>query len=105
MPVFPEVAAFELAPDWICEMVSPKTGRLDRVRKLPVYAEHKVRHAWLIDPIQRTLEVLRLHDDGWVVISVFGGDEAVRAEPFDAIELRLGALWISPTPPDPEGSP
>jgi Uma2 family endonuclease len=97
MPAFPDVAAFELAPDWICEVVSPKTGRIDRVRKLPVYAKHNVRHAWLIDPVNRTLEVYRLQGDGWFLVSTFGGDGAVRAEPFDAIDLPLGALWISPT--------
>lgn len=59
MPTVPAVAYFELAPDWVCEVVSPKTGRLDRMRKLPVYARERVAHAWLIDPLQRTVEVFR----------------------------------------------
>jgi Uma2 family endonuclease len=52
---------FSLAPDWICEVLSPSTAtKLDRAEKLPIYARAEVRHAWLIDPVLRTLEVLRL---------------------------------------------
>jgi Uma2 family endonuclease len=104
VPEFPDVAAFDIAPDWVCEVISPSTGRLDRVKKLPKYAQEGVGHAWLVDPITHTLEVYRVHDARWLLVSTFGGDGAVRAEPFDAIELTLGALWISPTPPDPEES-
>ncbi len=94
MPILPDVAAFELAPDWVCEVVSPSTGRLDRVRKLPVYARHGVAHAWLIDPLQRTLEVFRLVGGHWSLISTHEGDDPVRVEPFDAMEIPLRTLWL-----------
>ncbi len=68
--------------------------------KLRLYAEAGVAHAWLVDPVEHTLEVLRLREGSWTIVAVFTGSEAVRAEPFDAIELPLGALWI-----DPEGAP
>jgi Uma2 family endonuclease len=55
MPSIPNVAYFELAPDWLCEVVSPSTGRLDRVRKMPVYGRAGVSHMWLVDPSTRTL--------------------------------------------------
>lgn len=84
---------FSLAPDWICEVLSPATARLDRIDKLPRYARAEVRHAWLIDPIVRTLEVFRLEAGRWSLIGTFGEDARVRAEPFDAIELELGVLW------------
>ena len=57
MPTLPDVAAFTVAPDWICEVVSAATERLDREVKLPVYAREGVRHAWLLDPVTRMLEV------------------------------------------------
>lgn len=93
MPVIPDAPAFELAPDWVCEVVSPSTGGLDRAKKMPLYARFGVAHAWLVDPLARTLEVLRLDGAGWRVAATFEGDAIVRAEPFDAIELELGALW------------
>ncbi len=94
MPVFPDAAAFEVAPDWLCEVQSPSTARIDRVKKLPIYKEHGVQHVWLVDPVDRTLEVLRLENDRWVVAGNFAGDDVVRAEPFDAVEIELRALWI-----------
>ncbi len=93
MPSLPETAWFEVAPDWICEVVSPSTAGLDRVVKLPRYAEHGVGHAWLVDPISRTLEVYRLVDGRWTMVGAHGADEQVQAEPFDAIELDLKLLW------------
>ncbi|HYJ08778.1 MAG TPA: Uma2 family endonuclease [Polyangiaceae bacterium] len=94
MPVMTTAEAyFSLAPDWVCEVVSPSTGAKDRARKLPIYARESVRHVWLVDPLQRTLDVLRLQDRNWVIVAVHEGGAKVRAEPFDAIELDLGILW------------
>jgi Uma2 family endonuclease len=94
MPAFPDVAAFDRAPDWVCEVTSPSTARLDRVRKLPRYAHHEVEYAWMVDPIARMLEVFRRSGEHFTLIAAFEDDAVVRAEPFDAIELDLAALWI-----------
>ncbi|MEI8256998.1 MAG: Uma2 family endonuclease [Deltaproteobacteria bacterium] len=93
MPELPEVAAFTLAPDWVCEVLSPATARLDRVRKLPVFAREGVAHVWLVDPHAQTLEVFRLEQSRYVLVLTAAADEKVRAEPFDAIELGLDSLW------------
>lgn len=95
MPAVPDTAWFELAPDWICEVVSPSTGRLDRTAKMPVYAREGVAFAWLVDPLQRTLEVFALRDRHWLLLATHAESERVRAEPFAAVELELGALWLS----------
>jgi Uma2 family endonuclease len=88
-----DLLAFELAPDWVCEVLSPSTNTIDRVRKLPVYAREGVPFAWLLEPIQRTLEVFQLQDGQWKTVGTWEGDAKVRAVPFDAIELDLSALW------------
>ncbi len=94
MPELPVDDAFAtLAPDWACEVLSPSTAASDRAQKLPIYARELVNHVWLVDPLQRTLEVLRREGARWVIIAVHRGDERVRAEPFDAIELDLAILW------------
>jgi len=94
MPFVPEeLVAFEIAPDWICEVLSPSTGTLDRVRKMPVYAREGVPFAWLLEPIQRTLEVFQLQGQQWHTVGTWEGDVKVRAVPFDAIELDLSSLW------------
>jgi Uma2 family endonuclease len=88
-----DAASIDIAPDWICEFLSPSTAALDRTKKLPLYAREKVLHVWLVDPIAKTLEVLRLVDGRWTLVAAYEGDAKVRAEPFDAIELELAALW------------
>jgi Uma2 family endonuclease len=93
MPLMPRVPAFELAPDWVCEVLSPSTAGLDRVKKLGVYLREGVRHVWFVDPEGRTLEVLRSAGESYLLARTFTGDEPVRAEPFDAVDLELGALW------------
>jgi Uma2 family endonuclease len=94
MPALPNVAAFTQAPDWVCEVVSPSTVGVDRVRKMRIYARESVGHLWLVDPLAKTLEVYRLQDDHWVVASTHAGSERVRAEPFDAVELDIARWWL-----------
>jgi len=87
-------AALTVVPDWVCEVLSPATGRHDRLRKMPVYARHGVTHAWLIEPVQRTLEVYRRQGEHWLLTAAYGDEEFVRAEPFDAIEVELSRWWL-----------
>jgi len=93
MPTVPDVAGFELAPDWVCEVISPSTGEIDRGRKMRVYARERVGHLWIVDPILRTLEVYRLEDGRWVVACTHAGTEQIRAEPFDAVALDMRRWW------------
>jgi Uma2 family endonuclease len=93
LPEIPDEAALTLAPDWVCEVLSPSTEALDRARKMGVYAREEVKHLWLVDPRPRMLEVYRLERGRWVRLEAYEGDATVRAEPFEAIELRLGSLW------------
>ncbi|WP_437948086.1 Uma2 family endonuclease [Sorangium sp. So ce296] len=94
MPELPQTAYFELAPDWICEVLRPSTEGVDRDEKMPIYAREGVRHAWLVDPIARTLEVYVLGEDRrWGPAMVHRDAARVRVEPFDASELDLSVLW------------
>jgi Uma2 family endonuclease len=93
MPEMPHASAFELAPDWVCEVLSDSTRKVDRIKKTSIYARESVRHLWFVDPIDRTLEIYRLVDGRWSLIESHTDDAVVRAEPFDAIELELAALW------------
>lgn len=94
MAVLRNVPYFEQAPDWVCEVVSPASARIDRVRKMPIYARERVGHLWLVDPLLRTLEVYRLEEQRWVVVGPYGGVETVRAEPFEAVEIDTNRWWL-----------
>ena len=94
MPVLPNVVGFTQPPDWVCEVVSPRTGAIDRGRKMRIYARERVGHLWMVDPLARTLEIYRLEADRWIVASTHAASERVRPEPFDAIELDIGRWWL-----------
>ena len=94
MPVLPNVVGFTQPPDWVCEVVSPSTGAVDRGRKMRIYARERVAHLWMVDPLARTLEIYRLEDNRWVVAGTHAASEHVRAEPFDAVELDIGRWWL-----------
>jgi Uma2 family endonuclease len=93
MPEIPDVAAFTLAPDWVCEVLSDRTEKIDRGKKMRIYRRESVGFVWLVNPVLQTVEVYRLENVRWVLLDTFEENEKVRAEPFDAIELDLSVLW------------
>jgi Uma2 family endonuclease len=87
---------FTIRPDWICEVLSPSTERFDRAAKVALYAAAGVRHAWLINPLQHTLEILQLSSETpsqWLSLSVFSDAGQVKGVPFEAVDLDLSILW------------
>jgi Uma2 family endonuclease len=93
MPSLPDTAWFELAPDWVCEVLSPGTVRIDRAKKMPIYGATGAAHLWLIDPDQRTLEAYENTGGRWLLLRVFENADQVTAAPFDAVAFDLGGLW------------
>ena len=83
----------EVVPDWVCEIVSPSSARIDRVKKRALYARAGVGHYWIVDVAERTVEALALVDDTWRDAGSFDEDEPARIPPFDAITLELSRLF------------
>lgn len=94
LPRIPRDQRFEVAPDWVCEVVAPSSAKKDRTIKPPVYAKYGVAWMWLVDPLARTLEVFALQDGQWVVAGLYKDQDRVGAEPFSEVELQLNDLWV-----------
>ncbi|MBN2679707.1 Uma2 family endonuclease [Acidithiobacillus montserratensis] len=94
MPALPNIAWFEMAPDWVCEVLSPATARTDRALKLPRYATAGVAHCWLIDPDIRTLEAYANQNGQWLLLGTWAGDDQATVDPFAAVTLDLAGLWV-----------
>ncbi|HVK62825.1 MAG TPA: Uma2 family endonuclease [Polyangium sp.] len=93
LPRLPEEAV-TLAPDWVCEILTPNTRNYDQRIKKPFYAKHGVTWLWLVDPEAHVLTAHRLRNGRWHELGTWGDDDCVRIEPFDAIELPLSDLWL-----------
>lgn len=56
-------------------------------------AREEVRHVWLVEPTDRTLEAFELREGEWVLIAAAKDDDPISIRPFDAITFSLGDLW------------
>ena len=93
MPRLPEEWPDAPVSDWVCEILSPGTRRLDLTEKRAIYAAAGVGHLWFVDPDARTLEAFENRDGQWLLIAALKDDEEVRVPPFDAVAFSLAALW------------
>ncbi len=86
-------AHFTLPPDWVCEILSPRTESSDRKKKMHIYQREGVGHVWLVDPVAQTLEIHRAGEGKLLRLGLYTETAPISAEPFDAIELSLATLW------------
>lgn len=93
VPERPTGTPIAVRPDWICEVLSPSNPGTDRVKKLNHYHRFGIPHYWLVDPLEESLSVLRWTPDGYLLVLAADRDAHVRAEPFEAVELPVGALF------------
>ena len=93
MPQIPKDQRFVVPPDWVCEVISPSSARVDRGRKMDIYGDHGVQWLWIVDPLLRLLEVFTLEGEHWSRVHSYSGSDLVRADPFPAAEIDLASIW------------
>lgn len=103
MPKTPRAAFITLPPDWVCEILSPSTARIDRTSKMRIYARHRVQHVWLVDPLSQLLEVYSLAGEFWQRTHALSGSDQQRIPPFEEIELDLSQWWADLEDSEAEG--
>jgi Uma2 family endonuclease len=96
-----KTAYFEMAPDWVCEVISPSTERYDRGDKRRIYATYRVEYLWLVDPRAKILEIFVRRELDWLLTHTYSDNETVQAPPFDELAFALGLLWPFDPPADP----
>ena len=84
----------EVVPNWVCEVLSPTTRKLDLGRKSDIYAREGVAHLWIVDPKARTLQASELSAGKWVSISSLTDAETVSVPPFEKLKIPLSRLWL-----------
>ena len=92
MPELPDVQVFQLAPDWVCEGLSPSTARLDKGRKREIYAKAGVGHLWFADPALQIVDALELDGKHYREIHIGVGDARIALPPFPRL-IELAKLW------------
>jgi Uma2 family endonuclease len=94
MPEVPDTAFAELAPDWVCEVLSPGTESHDRILKMEWYRRCGVSWAWIVDPRAHSIEVYENNGRTWEFLGgVARGGATARLRPFDAAEFDITEWW------------
>ena len=93
MPDYPDAPYFTIAPDWVCEVLSPSTRNLDLGGKRQIYAREGVKHLWFVEPVGRSLQAFELQAEDWVALATVHEAETVSLPPFDDIGFPLDTLW------------
>jgi Uma2 family endonuclease len=93
LPVLPKTSFIQVAPDWVCEILTPSTQSIDRFTKMPAYAAAGVGSLWLLSVINHSIEAYRLGGGTYELVATHRGDRRVRVEPFAEFQLELATLW------------
>lgn len=106
MPTLPATAYFTLAPDWVCEVLSPSTRVLDQTQKREIYAREGIPHLWFVSPDERSVEVFELRNGHWTLLETVIGATEAALPPFTDAPFNLGDLWgtVAPEKFPPGGS-
>jgi Uma2 family endonuclease len=98
LPRLPEDEPISVAPDGVCEILSPRTRGYDLLKKRPFYARSRVEWLWYVDVEARAISVSQLREGVWLEVAVHGEDERVRLPPFPEVELDLSSWWATGEP-------
>jgi len=85
--------AIEGPPDLAVEVINPGNERADRKEKFKQYAEGKIKHYWIVDPKQKTIESYVLRAGKYVGRVRGSGSDVVKLPPFPKLEIPLAKLW------------
>jgi len=80
----------EGAPDFIIEVVSPSSRKMDYRTKMGLYMDAGVREYWIVDPQKERTTIYRYEEDVSPIIIPF--DYPVQAGIFGDFEVRIADL-------------
>lgn len=70
------------APDLVVEVLSPASGRRDRLEKSRLYLKHGVKEYWVVDPSAQTVEIFSAGEKGWLLAGVYGPEDTLNSPLF-----------------------
>ena len=81
------------APDMVVEVLSPSTRRHDRLVKLGLYQRAGVREYWIVDPGNKTVQVLTLTNGLLLPHEVYERDGVAKVNVLDGCFVELSKVF------------
>lgn len=85
--------AIEGAPTLVVEVLSPSTGARDRGAKQALYAQYGVPYYWIVDPVARIVQALRLAGESYETVARLDETPPVAFPPLEGLLLDPAAVW------------
>ncbi len=82
------------APDLVIEVLSPGTADRDRTIKRARYARFGVREYWLVEPISKTVEVLKASQEGFETVRVYPEGTHVESPVLPDLRLDVNNVFV-----------
>lgn len=80
------------APDWIIEIVSPGSKRMDYYTKLTLYRAAGVREYWIVDPLKKTIIIYDMANDDGPALHSF--NDIIKPNIYENLEIDFSNLNI-----------
>lgn len=83
-------------PDLVVELFSPGTARRDKREKFRLYEKHGVREYWMVDTVEKFIEVWVREGDKFPRLDVYGPEEQFASPLLSAVDTK--AIFPPPEP-------
>jgi len=81
------------APDLVVEILSPSTGKNDRVEKSRMYYKHGVMEYWIVDPDHKTIEVFIPGEKNWNLFQSYDDEDTLTSPLLKGLEIQLKNIF------------
>ncbi len=81
------------APDLIVEILSPSNAYKDLIHKKRMYEEFRVREYWIIDPLEKSVEILFNTENGFQIASKAYAKGVVQSQVLQGFAVNVEQLF------------
>ena len=81
------------APDFVAEILSPRTAKYDRGPKRDIYARTGVEELWIIDPELKTVQVFRFGESADAPVGTYGINQQFTSPIFPGLTVTVADVF------------
>lgn len=80
-------------PDLVVEILSPSTGKKDKVMKKELYERSVIKEYWIVDPVHYVLDQFVLEDQKYTLHASFGPGDRLTSNQIACISIDISNLF------------
>lgn len=80
-------------PDLVVEIISPSSIKRDRIEKMAIYEQFKIKEYWLVDPNNQSIEIYILKDNKYALHAFADATEKVQSVVLEGLEVEAVGIF------------